>query len=128
MCIFPSSLHDHPAKFLKRYFANWQHVQVIQIGAHDGVAGDPIRPNAFGNGAWSGVPIEPKPTLFEQLKFNYAGQKGLQFKCAAVSATSGVLPVRPKRLSSFASLRNCDALIHEWSFQRRLHRADRLGT
>src|ERR1700728_3543956 len=67
--IFPSSFHDRPANFLKRYFANWEHVQFI--------SDRPARPRcresdsserAFGNNAWSLVLVEPNPTLFEQLK------------------------------------------------------------
>jgi hypothetical protein len=81
----PRSLHDHPANFLNRYFANWKRVRFIQIGACDGISGDPIYPNALHNLSWTGVLIEPNPIQFEQLKTNYRGREGLTFKCAAVS-------------------------------------------
>jgi len=91
--ILPTTVHDHPADFLKRYFDKSPQVRFIQIGAHDGIAGDPIRPNVLRNTAWSGILIEPNPWLFEQLKVNYQGREGLEFKRAAVSDSSGVLPL-----------------------------------
>ena len=91
--ILPSGFHDHPENFLERYFARSEHVEFIQIGAHDGISGDPIRPNVLRNAFWSGVLVEPNPMLFEQLKNNYAGHPRLSFKCAAISDSPGVLPL-----------------------------------
>jgi len=88
----PQSLHDHPANFLNRYFANWKRVNFIGIGACDGIAGDPIHSNVVRNLGWTGVLIEPNPIQFEQLKTNYRGREGLTFKCAAVSETPAALP------------------------------------
>ena len=90
--ILPAGFHDHPEYFLQRYFAGWKHVEFIQIGAHDGISGDPIRPNVLRNTFWSGVLVEPNPKLFEQLKSNYTGHARLSFKCAAISDSPGVLP------------------------------------
>ena len=88
----PSFFQDDPAAFLARYFAGSRRVNFIQIGAHDGVAGDPVRPNVLANEFWSGTLVEPNPQAFAQLKKNYQGRQRLQFRCAAVSDRSGVLP------------------------------------
>lgn len=43
----------------------------VQVGANDGVFGDPLRPYVLSRG-WRGVLVEPQPNVFEKLKANYA--------------------------------------------------------
>lgn len=44
----------------------------VQIGANDGMFGDPLRSYILSRG-WRGVLVEPQPGVFEKLKANYAG-------------------------------------------------------
>lgn len=43
----------------------------VQIGANDGLFGDPLRPYVLAHG-WKGVLVEPQIDVFERLKQNYA--------------------------------------------------------
>ena len=43
----------------------------VQVGANDGVFGDPLRPYVLTRG-WRGVLVEPQLAVFERLKANYA--------------------------------------------------------
>jgi FkbM family methyltransferase len=58
----------------------------VQIGAFDGRRYDPIYEwvRAFG---WHGLLIEPQPHFFAELKKNYAGVAGLEFRQIAVGTT-----------------------------------------
>ncbi len=60
----------------------------VQIGAHDGIVGDPIRSHVLKHG-WEGLLVEPVPHLFEKLHTNYADRKGLRFDNVAVSDQNG---------------------------------------
>lgn len=60
----------------------------IQVGAHDGIAGDPLRPLIL-KYQLEGLLIEPLPDIFERLKANYASSPGLTFANVAVGATHG---------------------------------------
>jgi FkbM family methyltransferase len=60
----------------------------LQIGANDGVDGDPIRPYILELG-WRGVLVEPLPDVFALLQKNYSGIEGLRFVNAAVTEESG---------------------------------------
>jgi FkbM family methyltransferase len=81
----PATLFDI---VLLRVFSNIKGLSFIQIGANDGVRGDPIREKVL-NHAWTGLLVEPVPALFEQLKKNYAGLPGLKFVNAAVDVSPG---------------------------------------
>lgn len=43
----------------------------VQVGANDGLYGDPLRPYVLSRG-WTGILIEPQVDVYEQLKANYA--------------------------------------------------------
>ncbi len=43
----------------------------VQVGANDGLFGDPLRPYVLSHG-WKGVLIEPQIDVFERLKQNYS--------------------------------------------------------
>ncbi len=64
-------------------------VNFIQIGASDGLRWDPIREFILRD-RWSGILIEPLPTVFEMLKKNYrhARKCDLVFVNAAISSSS----------------------------------------
>lgn len=66
------------------FAASHKDVYFIQIGAADGISGDPI----FGfvkTRRWRGILVEPVPYLFEKLKRNYAGCENLIFENVAIS-------------------------------------------
>jgi FkbM family methyltransferase len=86
----PARLHDTPANRIASFFADQPEVRFVEIGAYDGVAGDPIRTLVVANPGWCGVLIEPQPDAFARLKRNYAGQRDrLHFLDVAVSGTPG---------------------------------------
>jgi FkbM family methyltransferase len=66
---------------------NNKKVNFIQIGANDGLRGDPIRRFVI-NDKWNGVFVEPLPNVFNILKSNYAYAKNqtLVFVNAAISS------------------------------------------
>jgi FkbM family methyltransferase len=86
----PEFLHDTPTSRLREYSAGESRVTFVQIGAYDGVAGDPIRPVVLDCEGWSGVLVEPQPDAFERLRQNYLAQASrLQFLKIAISGEAG---------------------------------------
>jgi FkbM family methyltransferase len=81
----PANVFDD---ILLRLFPNLDGLHFIQIGANDGIRADPIRRHVLRH-HWAGVLVEPQPTLFEQLRKNYADQPQLQFLNAAVDLHRG---------------------------------------
>lgn len=71
------SLEESLAPYLRRGFF------FVNIGANDGVAGDPIYPFVRPYGA-HGLLVEPVPYVFEQLRRNYAGLPDMVFENLAV--------------------------------------------
>ena len=63
-------------------------VQFVQVGAHDGVTGDPVH-RFIRKYRWTGMLIEPVPYLYRQLRKNYLGFDGLRFLNACVSEVAG---------------------------------------
>lgn len=63
-------------------------LKFVQIGANDGVIGDPIH-QVVKTCGWSGVLVEPLPVFFEKLVANYAGVPNLEFENAAIGTTDG---------------------------------------
>ncbi|HYG91162.1 MAG TPA: FkbM family methyltransferase [Azospirillum sp.] len=78
--------------FLSRLAARRPDVYFIQIGAHNGVDGDPIHTLVRRHG-WRGILVEPVPYLYEQLRRNYAGVPGLILDPRAVAEDAA-----PRRL------------------------------
>lgn len=85
----PATALDHA---LLRAFPRLDGLRFLQIGANDGVRADPIRDKVIRHG-WTGVLVEPVPTLFAQLKANYSGRPGLLFVNAAIDRADGRLPI-----------------------------------
>jgi FkbM family methyltransferase len=65
---------------------------VVQIGASDGTAGDPLA-DAFLKTRWSGLLVEPVPHLYEKLAARYRDRPGMQVERAAVSTRDGEAPL-----------------------------------
>jgi FkbM family methyltransferase len=86
----PEFLHDTPTTRMREHFSGRNRVTFVQIGAFDGVAGDPIRPLMLANNGWTGVLVEPHPEAFARLRRNYAAQsQRLKFLNAAISDGPG---------------------------------------
>jgi len=74
-----------------------RNVSFLQVGANDGVTGDPINLFVRRDG-WRGVLVEPLPDFYARLVSAYAGQDGLVFENVALAETEGSLPfyrIRP---------------------------------
>ena len=93
-------------------------VVFVQIGAHDGLHFDPVRPYVERH-HWKGVLVEPPPEIFRRLVANYAGEPQLAFENAAIAQQDGtatlyafrkdgILPDHATMLASF----NRQSLVH----------------
>jgi FkbM family methyltransferase len=65
---------------------------VVQIGANDGVAGDPLV-EGFRHTGWSGLLVEPVPHLYDMLVARYRDRPGVRLERAAVSTYDGEAPL-----------------------------------
>lgn len=77
---------DH---FLDTYSRANAPISFVQIGASDGVFGDPIH-TYVERDKWTGLLVEPIPAVFELLQFNYRRNKKLKFENCAVGRQEGV--------------------------------------
>jgi len=67
----------------------------VQIGANNGVDGDPLRAYILKCG-WHGVLVEPQPDVFAELVTNYAEHKDrLKFENVAISTGDSLVLYRP---------------------------------
>jgi FkbM family methyltransferase len=64
----------------------------MQIGANDGVAGDPLV-EGFRHTRWSGLLVEPVPHLYDMLVARYRDRPGVRIERAAVSTYDGEAPL-----------------------------------
>jgi FkbM family methyltransferase len=62
---------------------------VVQVGAHDGTALDPLRDELM-NRPWRGILIEPVPYVFERLRANYGQNPRLALENVAIADADGV--------------------------------------
>jgi FkbM family methyltransferase len=60
----------------------------VQVGAHDGLHYDPIRPFVT-RYHWRGILVEPQPAIFERLVTHYSGEPQLIFENVAISERDG---------------------------------------
>lgn len=89
-CSLPGYLHDTPTSRARAHFRGRNDIQFVQIGAYDGLAGDPIRPLLLENPLWLGVLVEPQRPAFESLVKNYSEHRAqLQFINGLVSDKKG---------------------------------------
>lgn len=70
--LLPAFLHDTPTARMKQFFTEQPSILFLQIGAYDGVAGDPIRPLLIDDERWRGILVEPQRKAFNQLLQNYS--------------------------------------------------------
>lgn len=63
-------------------------LKFVQIGANDGITGDPIRKYILEHG-WVGILVEPQARVFERLKQNYRDVPGLKFENCAIASQNG---------------------------------------
>src|SRR5665213_151269 len=69
----------------------------VQVGAHDGVSYDPIRPYIL-EYKWRGILVEPQRRMFSSLQKNYKDNKHLILEnCAIVNTDGPVNLYRPKQ-------------------------------
>ena len=68
----------------------------IQIGAFDGMAGDPLQHLVRRHG-WRGLLVEPQHRAFQKLKENYACQPQLQLFNVAIGAEDGELTLHTQK-------------------------------
>lgn len=76
-------------EFLIEYFNTPGPKAVIQIGANDGIACDPLRPHLAEPGNYRAILVEPLPYYASKLKALYAGRQDVQVVQAACATESG---------------------------------------
>jgi len=82
---------------LSHYRVEHPNVRYLQVGAFDGVSGDPIYPLIERHGL-RGIVIEPQNDAFERLKTNYARFPDFRFVNAAIAdhdGCSNLFRIRP---------------------------------
>lgn len=87
---------------VSHYRVNHQRVCYLQVGAFDGISGDPVYPLIEKHGL-RGILVEPQRDAFERLKANYSrfDREAFVFVNAAISAHDGTAPLyRIKRDAS----------------------------
>ena len=75
-------------QLLDGYQAIHPDIVFVQIGANDGVRGDPLHKRIIGGG-WTGILVEPVPEHIHEARKNYAYTKGIEFVQAAIADTDG---------------------------------------
>jgi FkbM family methyltransferase len=60
----------------------------LEVGANDGVSGDPLHYFVRKHG-WRGIALEPIPDVFEKLRHTYEHEKNVSPYCAALSDADG---------------------------------------
>jgi len=88
----PGTWHDTPSSWLQARFRGKSRIRFIQVGAFDGITGDPLRSLVLEHPDWHGALIEPQPAAFARLRENYSGilsQLHL-FNCAVSDSSAGL--------------------------------------
>lgn len=75
---------------LLAYLAARKDFFFVQIGAHEGQAGDPLCDLVIARGL-PGVLVEPQPEIFARLRSNYAQHSQLRFEQAAIAPADGTV-------------------------------------
>jgi len=70
--------------WIKEYLKNDAY-SIVQIGANDGVSGDPIYNLVKQNTLWNVLFVEPVKTIYNQLKANYGNDSRFKFENAAIN-------------------------------------------
>ena len=79
---------DESDRLIALFAETFPEAFVVQIGANDGTAGDPLM-EGFRKTRWTGLLVEPVPHLYEMLVARYRNRPGVQMECAAISTRDG---------------------------------------
>jgi FkbM family methyltransferase len=77
---------------IERYSEETEDFFVLQVGACDGVMGDPIQ-KWIKQYNWHGILVEPQKKEFERLTINYRDSDRLRFENVAIAETGGLRPL-----------------------------------
>lgn len=86
---FPSRAQRRLQAAIVRSLQGRPEVCVVQVGANDGVQGDPLHALILAHPHWRALFIEPVDTLFERLVRNYGREQRFQFRRCAISSSAG---------------------------------------
>lgn len=100
----PQFLRDNPEleiSNLLEFYANGFGIDhgsfyFVQIGAFDGIAGDPLNALTKTNG-WSGVLVEPQKQAFEKLQETYRGFDRLKLMNVAIGPENGTVKIYTRK-------------------------------
>jgi FkbM family methyltransferase len=88
----------------------------LQIGANDGVSGDPIR-KYITQFHWRGILVEPLPKVFAKLIENYKSEPQLLFENAAIAKCDGVAKLYTTNEQGIGS---CQATLNQDILRKRV--------
>lgn len=86
---------------------------IVQIGANDGVSGDPLFALANRYRNWKLLLVEPVPYLFEELKRNYGNDARFAFENAAISPEGKPLTFHTIKRSSIYENGGLDRIYNQ---------------
>jgi FkbM family methyltransferase len=78
-------------KILRAFADVYPEAFFVEIGANDAEQHDHLRP-FLSAGRWRGIMVEPVPYVFERLRANTAGLRGVVLENAAIADRDGELP------------------------------------
>ncbi|HEY3874572.1 MAG TPA: hypothetical protein VGM92_03785, partial [Candidatus Kapabacteria bacterium] len=85
----PSYFHDTPGKLIASTFPLGTPFFFVNIGANDGIAGDPLVELIRHNSRCRGIFVEPISFLFERLRRNYGPSERFTFENVAIDEHNG---------------------------------------
>jgi FkbM family methyltransferase len=88
----PAFRRDESDRLIALFAEIFPDAFVVQIGANDGTAGDPLV-EGFRKSRWSGLLVEPVPHLYELLVARYRDRPEVQTERAAISTRDGEAPL-----------------------------------
>lgn len=86
---FPSRAQRRLQAAILRGLQGKADVCVVQVGANDGVQGDPLHALIVANPRWQALFIEPVDVLFDRLVRNYGHEGRFRFRRCAISSRAG---------------------------------------
>jgi FkbM family methyltransferase len=87
----PLNNHRVLSDFLSARFQNTSDLNVVQVGANDGVQNDPLRPFLITPNSYKALLVEPLSNYLEDLHALYGSRKDVKLLNAAVGSQSGTL-------------------------------------
>ena len=78
-----------PSEVIARKFHGRSSVFFVQVGANDGVNGDPLHDLIKSNPEWRGIFVEPVRYAFDRLRSNYDGEARFVFENTAIADYNG---------------------------------------